>query len=297
MTPKQPILTEYTRRDKMHIYYVDGSYLPENRAVLSVNDLGLLRGYGVFDFLRTYNGRPFHLEDHVARLIQSAKIIDLSPPCSEKEMVDITMRTLERNSTLTEANIRLVVTGGDSSDSITPEDRTRLLIMVTSLHHCPEEWYRDGAAIITTQDARYLPRAKSTHYLPAIRALSRARRQGAMESLYVDREKHLLEGTTTNFFAFINGKLITPGDSILLGITRQVILQLAAGEYDIEIRDIHRDEIPDMDEAFITASNKEVVPVVRIDQHVIGGGRPGKRTRRLMQLFAEYTHRYGQENK
>jgi branched-chain amino acid aminotransferase len=279
----------------MNVYYVDGSYLPENRAVLSVNDLGLLRGYGVFDFLRTYNGRPFHLRDHVARLIQSAKIIDLSLPCSENEMIDITMKTLERNKVPAEANIRLVVTGGDSADSITPDNRTRLLVMVTDLHHCPEQWYRDGAAVITTRGERYLPRAKSTNYLPAILALSRAHRQGAMESIYVDRDRHLLEGTTTNFFAFINGKLTTPGNSILLGITRQVILKLAAGEFEVEIRNIHRDEIPGMDEAFITASNKEVVPVVRIDERVISDGRPGERTRRLMRLFSEYTHRYGQE--
>jgi branched-chain amino acid aminotransferase len=283
------------RTDKVNIYYIDGSYLPENRAVLSVNDLGLLRGYGVFDFLRTYNGRPFHLADHVARLIQSAKIIDLSLPCGENEMIDITINTLERNKTLEEANIRLVVTGGDSADSITPDNHSRLLVMVTDLHHCPEQWYREGAAAITTRGERYLPRAKSTHYLPAIRALSQARRQGAIESIYVDHNRHLLEGTTTNFFAFINGKLTTPGNSILLGITRQVILKLAAREFEVEIRDIHRDEIPTMDEAFITASNKQVVPVVRIDTYGIGDGRPGERTRRLMRLFSEYTRRYGQK--
>jgi branched-chain amino acid aminotransferase len=278
----------------MNVYYVDGDYLPEDRAVLSVNDLGLLRGYGVFDFLRTYNGRPFHLTDHVARLNQSAKIIDLSLPCSENEMIDITMKTLERNKALAEANIRLVVTGGDSADSITPDNRTRLLVMVTGLHQCPEQWYREGAGVITSRGERYLPRAKSTNYLPAILALSRAHRQGAIESIYMDRDRHLLEGTTTNFFAFINGKLITPGNSMLLGITRQVILKLAAGEFDVEIRDIHQDEIPGMSEAFITASNKQVVPVVRIDERIIGEGRPGKRTRRLMQLFSTYTRQYGQ---
>ena len=279
----------------MNVYYVDGNYLPEDRAVLSVNDLGLLRGYGVFDFLRTYNGRPFHLADHVARLYQSAKIIDLSLPCSENEMIDIALKTFERNKALAEANIRLVVTGGASADSITPDNRTRLLVMVTDLHQCPEQWYRKGAAVITSRGERYLPRAKSTNYLPAILALAQARRQGAMESIYMDREGHLLEGTTTNFFAFINGRLTTPGNSILLGITRQVILKLAAGEFDAEIRDIHGDEIPGMEEAFITASNKQVVPVVRIDKHIIGDGRPGKRTRRLMQLFSAYTHQYGQE--
>lgn len=277
----------------MNVYYVDGNYVPEDRAVLSVNDLGLLRGYGVFDFLRTYSRRPFHLEDHVARLAQSAKCIDMPLPCSESDIMDITVKTLERNSGITEANIRLVVTGGDSADSITPTDRTRLLIMITGLHICPEQWYTDGAAVITTRGERHLPRAKCTNYLPAVLALSQARLQGAMESIYVDRNGRLLEGTTTNFFAFIDGTLITPGDSVLLGITRKVVLKLADGEFAVEIRDIHREDIHHMEEVFITASNKEVVPVVRIDGHTIGSGRPGKRTRRIMQLFSEYTRNYG----
>lgn len=279
----------------MNIYYVDGSYLTEDRAVLSVTDLGLLRGYGVFDFLRTYNRRPFHLEDHVARLARSAGLIDLSLPCSESEIMDITMQTLERNGDLSEANIRLVVTGGESEDAITPADRTRLLVMVTDLHTCPDHWYRDGAAVITTRDERYLPQAKSTNYLPAIRALSRARRQGAMESIYVDRNGRLLEGTTTNYFAFIDGTLTTPGDAILPGITRQVVLQLAEKRFTVAIRDIHWEEIDRMEEVFITASNKEVVPIVRMDGRTIGNGRPGERTRRIMDAFAEYTRRYGQE--
>lgn len=279
----------------MNIYYIDGSYVPEDRAVLSVNDLGLLRGYGVFDFLRTYNRRPFLLEDHVARLSRSAGLIGLSLPCSENDIMDIAMETLERNRGLAEANIRLVLTGGDSVDSITPMDRSRLLVMVTGLHHCPEQWYRDGAAVITTQDERYLPQAKTTNYLPAVLALSQARRQGAMESIYVDRGGRLLEGTTTNFFAFVDGTLTTPGNAVLPGITRKVILELADGQFAVEIRDIQREEIHRLEEVFITASNKEVVPIVRMDEYTIGSGRPGERTRRIMQLFAEYTHHYGRD--
>jgi branched-chain amino acid aminotransferase len=275
------------------IYYVDGRYLPADQAVLPVNDLGLLRGYGVFDFLRTYKRRPFLLKDHIARLARSAELIDLPLPCSESQIMDIAMETLGRNTGLAEANIRLVVTGGDSIDSITPGERTRLLVMVTELHPCPEQWYCDGAAVITTRGERYLPLAKSTNYLPAILALSRARRQGAVESIYVDHHGRLLEGTTSNFFAFIDGTLTTAGDAVLTGITRKVILQLAQEQFAVEIRDINQKEIHRMEEAFITASNKEVVPVVRMDEHIIGSGRPGERTRRIMQLFAEYTHRYG----
>lgn len=278
----------------MSTFYIDGEFLQEDQAAISVNDIGLLRGYGVFDFLRTYNRRPFYLEDHVARLANSARLIDLSLPCTEREVIDITMKTLEHNSNLTEANIRLVITGGISPDSITPAHKTKLLVMVTGLHHCPAEWYRDGAAVITTNDERYMPSAKSTNYIPGILALSRARQQGAIESIYVDRYGRLLEGTTTNLFAFIGNKLVTPGASILPGITRKVVLKLVEAEFEVEVRDIHRDELRILDEVFLTASNKEVVPVCRLDDYTISGGRPGERTRRIMDLFAGYTSRYGQ---
>lgn len=279
----------------MNVFYVDGEYLPENEAVISVNDIGLLRGYGVFDFLRTYNRRPFHLEEHISRLADSARIIGLELPCEEGRILEITNETLARNDTLTEANIRLVVTGGVSADSITPAREPKLLIMVTDLHHCPAEWYRDGAAIITTNDERYIPNAKSTNYIPGILALSRARQQGAIESIYVDRYGRLLEGTTTNFFAFIGHKLVTPGDAILQGITRKVVLKLVEKEFDIQIRDIQRTEMRLIDEIFLTASNKEVVPVIRMDDLTIGNGRPGERTQRVMQLFADYTRDFGQK--
>ena len=278
----------------MNLFYVGGEYLPENQAAISVNDIGLLRGYGVFDFLRTYNRRPFYLDDHVARLANSAKLLDLALPCSQNEIFDITMKTLARNKDLAEANIRLVITGGISADSITPANKTTLLVMITDLHNCPAEWYRDGTVIITTNDERYIPNAKSTNYIPGILALSRARQQGAIESIYVDRYGRLQEGTTTNFFAFMGSKLVTPGISILPGITRKVVLKLIAKEFDVEIRDIHREEMRLMDEVFLTASNKEVVPVVRLDDLIVSNGKPGERTRRVMQLFADYTRDYGQ---
>ena len=95
----------------------------------------------------------------------------------------------------------------------------------------------------------------------------------------------------------MGNKVVTPGISILPGITRKVVLKLIANEFDVEIRDIHKDEMRLMDEVFITASNKEVVPVVRMDDRVLSGGKPGERTRRIMQQFADYTREYGQMKK
>lgn len=277
----------------MNTFYIDGEFVPEEQSAISVNDMGILRGYGVFDFLRTYNRRPFYLEKHINRLATSAKLIDLKLPCGTDEIHDITMETLSRNDQ-SDANIRIVVTGGVSPDSITPQGNSKLLVMVTDLHPCPSEWYQKGAAIITTHDERYIPGAKTTNYIAAILALARARRQNAIESIYVDRYGRLLEGTTTNFFAFMDDKLITPGDAILPGITRQVVIELARKEFEVEIRDIQKEEMRLMDEVFITASNKEVVPIVRLDELMLSDGEPGQRTRRIMELFAAYTRDYGQ---
>jgi branched-chain amino acid aminotransferase len=278
----------------MNTYYIDGTFVSETDATISVNDMSVLRGYGVFDFLRTYNRRPFYLDAHIERLARSARLVDLAMPWSQEQIHAITMETLDRNDH-EEANIRLVITGGVSPDSITPANNPKLLILVTGLHTCPAEWYQEGAAIITTHDQRYMPGAKSINYIPAILALSRARQQGAIESIYIDKSGRVLEGTTTNIFAFIGDTLVTPANAILPGITRQVIISLVKDPFDLEIRDIHQDEIRLMDEVFVTASNKEVVPVVRMNDRRIGDGTPGDRTRHIMQLFADYTRQYGQQ--
>lgn len=169
--------------------------------------------------------------------------------------------------------------------------------MVTPHHPYPAEWYRDGVAVVTVPDERYLPGAKTTNYIPAILALSRARRQGAVESIYIDRNHRLLEGTTSNLFAFIGDRLVTPGLSVLPGITRKVVLGLAGMEFQVEVRDIHRDEVRMMDEIFLTSSNKEVLPVVSMDGLPVGGGIPGPRTRRIMERFFAYTREYGEGNR
>ncbi len=281
----------------MDTNYIDGKYVSEEQSVIAVNDMAVLRGYGVFDFLRTYNRRPFRLKEHIDRLARSAKLIDLALPLSHEEIYDITMETVARNPDHEEVTIRLVITGGVSPDSITPQDKTQLMVMVTGLRACPVRWYENGAAIITTNDERYIPGAKTTNYIAAILALKRARQQQAIESVYVDRYGRLLEGTTSNFFTFIGDKLVTPGQSILPGITRQTVLDLAQDDFDVEIRDIHQNEMRMMDEFFITSSSKEIVPVTRMDALEIGGGKPGERTRYIMKKFSEYTKEYGELGK
>ena len=173
----------------MGIFYIDGNFVDEDEAVLPVTDLAILRGYAVFDFLRTYNGRPFHLEAHLRRLRNSAALIGLDCHWSLDELTEIVDETLARNN-YPESNIRLLITGGDSEDSISPGQHPRLLVMVRPVTPYPENWYEEGIKIITARLNRYIPGAKSTDYIRAIVTLKDAEAAGAIESVYVNKDDY-----------------------------------------------------------------------------------------------------------
>lgn len=275
----------------MDLYYIDGEFVPENQATVSVKDLSVLRGYGVFDFLRSYNGVPFCLKAHILRLANSARLIGLILPMTLQEIYDLTMETIRRN-THAEFNVRIVVTGGISPTNFTPANKAQLIIMVTAVSILPAEYYSKGVKVITSRVDRFMPGSKSINYIPAILAMQEAKDRGAVEAIYVDRNGYIQEGTTSNFFAFFGNKLVTPPvDRILPGITRQKIIELARDLFTIEVRSVHQDEIRLMDEVFITASNKEIMPVQAIDAVTLTDG-PGDKTQQLMQLFKQYTSQY-----
>ncbi len=277
----------------MNTYYIDGEFVDDDKSFISAKDLTVLRGFGIFDFLITYNKRPFKLKEHIERLENSAKHIGMKLNHTNDEICEIVEETIKKNPQHDESNVRIVYTGGVSSDGITPEGNGKLMVMVTPRHVLPDWWYTDGTKIITNKMERFIPGAKSTNYLNAVFALNMAHDQDAIESIYIDRNNRLLEGTTTNFFFFKDDKLITSNADILPGITRSVILDLVKGEFEVEERDIDFDELGSMEEVFITASNKEVVPVTKIDDLTIGDGKPGERTLKVMQLFRDHTDKFG----
>ncbi|MDC7220286.1 MAG: aminotransferase class IV [Spirochaetales bacterium] len=277
----------------MDIYYVDGEFVPENEAFVLAKDIAVLRGFGAFDFMRTYGRRPFHLEDHIARLRKSTEKIGLDLKWSDEEISKAVMDTLEKNPSYEEANIRIVVTGGESSNGVLPEGNGKLIIMVSDKHACPEWWYTDGAPVVTVDVERYIPEAKSINYMNAVIAQKKAKNKDAVEAIYVDREQRVLEGTTTNIYGFKGNKLVTPGTDILDGITRKVVLDLAKEDFEVEIRDIKKDELADFEEIFMSASNKEIVPVIKIDDLTIGNGKPGPKTQKIMDAFRKLTDAYG----
>lgn len=278
----------------MDTYYIDGKFVSEHASFISVKDIIVLRGFGVFDFLITYAKRPFHLEEHVERLEKSAQQIGLQIGLTHEEICAIVRETVARNPHHRESAIRILYSGGISSDGLNPEGRGILMVLVTQKPEPAPHLYTEGAKVITVDAARFMPSAKSTCYLSAVLATQAAKRQGAVEALYVDRDCRILEGATTNFFCFIGERLITPCQDVLSGVTRSVITELARKLYEVEDRDVYLSEVGQMQEAFITASNKEVMPVVRIDAQQIAKGCVGERVKNIMKAFRNYTDSFGQ---
>ncbi|MBE3559014.1 MAG: aminotransferase class IV [Ktedonobacteraceae bacterium] len=270
--------------DTSAFWYVNGRWVHPNQAVISLNDVAVLRGYSVFESLRTYDRRPFHLEEHLDRLYRSAELIELAIPYTRVEIAGIVRAVIERNP-YKHATLRILITGGESEDGIIPTGRPTLAVLITPLGERDLDRFARGVRVITTHLRREAPEAKTTSYIAAVRALKEALRRDAADALFVDEQGHVLEGTRSNFFIFKGDTLVTPRSGILPGITRGVVLDLAHGRFAVEERSIPYEELSAVDEAFITSSSKEITPVVQIDDQVVGDGRPGPRTWELEKRF------------
>ncbi len=276
--------------DTNAFWYIDGRWVHPNEAAISINDVAVLRGYCAFEALRTYDRRPFHLDTHLMRLYRSAELMDLDIPYTQDDIATIIQEIIARNP-YTHAVIRLLVTGGESEDGIMPSGKPMLAVLITPLGERDMERFNRGIKLITTRLQRQLPEAKTSNYVAAIRALKNAVRYDASDALFVSEQDHVLEGTRSNFFVFRGDTLITPRSGILIGVTRNVVLELAHGRFAIEERPILLSELPQADEAFITSSSREITPVVQIDEIIIGNGKPGARTYELEHRFIKMVER------
>jgi branched-chain amino acid aminotransferase len=276
--------------DTHALWYVGGRWVHPDEATISINDVAVLRGYCAFESFRTYDRRPFHMREHLERLYRSAHLMDLDIPYSYDDIANIVHAVIERNA-YKHSSIRILVTGGESEDGVLPTGAPMLAVLITPLGERDMQRFARGIKLITTRLARVLPGAKTSNYLAAIRALKEAARRDASDALFVNEFDHVLEGTRSNFFIFRGDTLVTAREEILLGVTRNVVLELARGRFTIEERAIPLDELAQADEAFITSSSKEITPVIQIDDLVIGNGKPGARTYELEQRFITMVER------
>ncbi len=274
---------------------IDGQLTVPEQAVVSVFDRGFLYGDSVFESLRTYDGRLFLLDAHLARLERSAARVLIELPVPLSQLREEVMTALAAQGS-PEAYVRLMLTRGTAQSlGLDPElsGASRRVLMVMPLKPPLPEIYERGIAAITFRaerpsDAPSVADAKIGNYLLSVLAMRRAREQGAGEALLEDATGNILEGSTSNVFAVFGGKLVTPPETaaILPGITRARVLELARdAQLPLELRAISRAELARADEVFITSSIRELVPVVKIDGQPVGVGEPGPVARELLHGF------------
>ncbi len=282
--------------------YIDGLYLPEAEAKISVFDHGLLYGDGIFEGIRFYNGRVFRLEGHLDRLWDSARAICLSIPLTREEMTAALIETVRKNQ-LRDGYIRLLVTRGVGTLGLNPETckRPSVVIIASSIALYPEELYRRGLDVITCGTRRVSPGAlspqvKSLNYLNNIMGKIEAIQAGAGEGLMLNEQGYVAECTGDNVFVLKRGALSTPPISAggLRGITREVVMEVAA-DSGISVREenLTRYDIYTADECFLTGTAAEIIPVISLDKRRIGNGAPGPVTGRLIARYRELTQSSG----
>ncbi|MBS4007645.1 MAG: branched-chain-amino-acid transaminase [Clostridium sp.] len=285
------------------IIYLNGKYVQEEDAKISVFDHGFLYGDGVFEGIRAYGGKVFKLDEHLIRLYESAKSILLDVPESYQEMRESVLETIRQNK-LTDAYIRVVVSRGTGDLGLDPRKchKATTVIIVSSITLFPAELYEKGLQVITVATRRNVPDAfdpqiKSLNYLNNILVKIEANRAGVLEAIMLNGQGYVAEGTADNIFIFRKGKLLTPPPYVgaLCGITREVIIDLAlkAG-IPLEERPFTRHELYVAEECFMTGTAAEVIPVIEVDGRRIGSGTPGSVTRQLVAAFRALTGTEGE---
>ena len=286
------------------LVYLNGSLVPRSEAKISAFDHGFLYGYGLFETMRAYSGKIFLLDRHIKRLSESARMIGMEGALTDVDLAQACIDTLKAND-LKEARLRMTVTRGDAGPFPGRKQGAAVIVLITATAYTllPAETYESGYRALISSfrhgSQSLLSRLKSTSYLLSVLARKEAEAAGMDEALLLNEHGMVAEGSISNVFFAARGDLVTPPleSGILPGITREVVLELAAGskiravEADIKVLDISR-----FDEAFLTNSVLEIMPLVAIRDRAgktatLGSGRPGEVTKRLMNAYREMVAR------
>ena len=284
--------------------YLNGDLVEEQDAKISVFDHGLLYGDGVFEGTRIYNGRVAFLDEHVDRLFESAKVLDLTIGMTKEEIKDATIETCKANG-LKDGYIRHLVTRGIGTLGLNPYlcKQASVIIIAADIQLYPAELYENGLKIITAGTIRNLPealnpRVKSLNYLNNVMAKIEAINAGVMECLMLNSQGYVAEASGDNVFVVKGNKLITPPSWCggMEGITRNKVMELAAN-IGLEVSEtvMTRYEIWTADEVFLTGTAAEVISVIELDKRIIGDGKPGEITKKLIEAYRQFVNNNGVE--
>src|SRR3984893_11718990 len=282
--------------------YVDGKFYAEADAKVSVFDHGLLYGDGIFEGIRFYDGRVFRLEEHIDRLWDSARSICLEIPMSKTEMTEALLETIRQND-LRDGYIRQIVTRGVGNLGLNPTQckRPSVIIITAQIALYPESVYRNGLTVVTCATRRTNPGAlnpavKSLNYLNNVMARIEANLAGADEALMLNDAGNVAECTADNIFVVKRGQIFTPpiAAGALRGITRLAVFEMAA-ELGIKVTDtdVTRHDVFIADECFLTGTAAEIISVIKADGRLIGNGKPGPISARMIARFRQLTRETG----
>jgi branched-chain amino acid aminotransferase len=282
--------------------YIDGQFVEKEDAKVSVFDHGLLYGDGVFEGIRSYGRKVFRLENHINRLYEGAEAISLTIPMKKWDMEEKVVETLKINK-LDNAYIRVVVTRGVGDLGLDPRKckNPTIFIITDKIALYPKELYEKGLPITIAKTRRNHPitldpRIKSLNYLNNILGRIDAINAGTEEALMLDIDGYIAECTGDNIFLVKGGKLYTPPSEIgaLEGVTQDLVIELAKKRgIDTEYKKMYPKELFEAEESFLTGTAAEIIPVVRVDDKVIGAGKPGPVYKQLLEDFRKVTETEG----
>ncbi len=264
--------------------YLNGEFLSLENAKLHVGDLSVQRGYGIFDFFRVKASVPIYLEDYLDRFYRSAGHMSLSGMPERDQLRTIVYELIRRNGK-PNAGMKLILTGGYSPDAYHPV-KGNFLLSEHDLHLPSEQQVQQGIPVITYTYRRDLPEVKTINYIMGVWLQKKVREAGASDVLY-HRDGLVSEFPRCNFFLVArDSTLVTPDSHILHGITRMRVLEVADGVAPVQVRPVKLEEVYNASEAFLTSTTKSILPVIRVDNKVIGTGKPGPVTLALRQRLA-----------
>ncbi|MHC4759251.1 MAG: aminotransferase class IV [Planctomycetota bacterium] len=264
----------------------------KDKALVSVSDSGFLYGAGLFETMRSYNGMVFLLGDHLDRLFLSAGVLGIETKYDKNFIADAVYKLLEANE-LTDARLRLTLTGGPLSQNENEREST-LLITATQLQPYPQQYYQNGVLVVlcpyrqNTTDPAY--GHKTTSYFSRMLALRLAHQKRAAEALWFTETGYLAEGCISNIFLVKDSTLFTPrtGTPILPGIARKTLLKISAEKsFKLQEKNLSIDDLLEADEIFLTNTIMQVLPVTAVEKHTVGDGKLGEVTKKLMKYYDE----------
>jgi len=262
--------------------WVNDSLIPADDARLNITDLAVQRGYGIFDFFKTIDGKPVFLEDHLDRFFRSAVLMRLHISQTRDEIRSRIMQLIEHNN-ISDSGVKIILTGGFSPDGFNIAEPN--LIITQQGFQIPRTMHEQGVSVITHEYQRQFSNAKTLDYLQAIWLQPVLKEKKADDVLYHSNGL-IRECPRANFFIITSDeKVLTPVSNMLYGVSRKQVLEIASGMYVTEARDVTLDELKNAKEAFITSTTKNILPVVHVDGRVLGDGKPGTVTRALAEKY------------